>query len=81
MEASTPDGRLIAFGNQLIVIHLRLREELERLRRDADAYLDGHGERLPDLRTHCLAFCSALTRHHTGEDGGAFVVLAERFSG
>ncbi|RCG32415.1 hemerythrin domain-containing protein [Sphaerisporangium album] len=32
-----------------------------------------------ELRAHCSAFCSAVTRHHTGEDGGAFVVLAERF--
>jgi hypothetical protein len=28
---------------------------------------------------HCLTFCSAVSRHHTGEDGGAFPALAERF--
>ncbi|MEU7615947.1 hemerythrin domain-containing protein [Micromonospora rifamycinica] len=33
--------------------------------------------RLHDLRTHCLSFCTALTRHHTGEDAGAFRVLAD----
>jgi Hemerythrin HHE cation binding domain len=32
-----------------------------------------------DLRAHCLAFCHAITRHHTGEDGDAFGELASRF--
>ncbi|MEU2662328.1 hemerythrin domain-containing protein [Micromonospora sp. DT46] len=74
MPPFTPDERLRAFGNQLIEIHLWLREELARLR-------DGVGDpgvRPRDLRTHCLAFCAALTRHHTGEDAGAFRVLAEQ---
>ncbi|ASW56111.1 hemerythrin domain-containing protein [Plantactinospora sp. KBS50] len=34
-----------------------------------------------ELRAYCLGFCAAVTRHHTGEDGGAFVALAERFPG
>jgi hypothetical protein len=67
-----PDGRITALGNQLVDIHIRLREELERLR-------DGHRARPRDLRTHCLAFCSALRRHHGAEDGGAFPALAARF--
>lgn len=71
--------RLKAFGNQLIEVHLWLREELARLRENVDAYLDGHGGRPQDLRAHCLTFCSALTRHHTGEDAGAFPALAEEF--
>jgi iron-sulfur cluster repair protein YtfE (RIC family) len=74
VHPSTPDERLRAFGNQLIEIHLWLREELTRIR-------DGLGDprvRPRDLRTHCLAFCAALTRHHTGEDAGAFRVLADR---
>lgn len=74
----TPDGRLAAFGNQLIEVHLWLREELAALREDVDAYLDG-GARPRELRAHCLTFCSALNRHHTGEDDGAFPELAERF--
>jgi hemerythrin-like domain-containing protein len=73
-----PDG-LAAFGNRLIEVHIWLREELTRLRDDADAYLDGHSERPRDLRAHCLMFCSALSRHHTGEDDGPFPVLAEQF--
>jgi hemerythrin-like domain-containing protein len=80
MEAPTePSGRLMAFGNQLVDIHLSLREELARLRADVVSYLAGGGGRPKDLRAHCLAFCSALSGHHTGEDGGAFPVLAERF--
>ncbi|MBM0226887.1 MULTISPECIES: hemerythrin domain-containing protein [Micromonospora] len=72
-----PNGRLTALGNQLIEIHLWLREELARLRTS----LDSPGADLrssEDLRAHCLGFCAALTRHHGGEDGGAFRVLAER---
>jgi hemerythrin-like domain-containing protein len=72
-----PNGRLTALGNQLIEVHMWLREELDRLREDVGAYLDG-GERPRDLRAHCLTFCSALSRHHTGEDGGVFPALAER---
>lgn len=74
----TPDGRLTAFGNQLIEVHLWLREELATLREDIDVRLSGGG-RARDLRAHCLTFCSALNRHHTGEDGGAFPELAEHF--
>jgi hemerythrin-like domain-containing protein len=80
VETSTePNGRLTAFGNQLIEVHIWLREELARLRANVDSYLDGRGERPRELRAHCLTFCSALSRHHTGEDDGAFPVLAEQF--
>lgn len=75
----TPDSRLTAFGNQLIEVHDWLREELARLGDDVDAHLEGRAERPRQLRAHCLAFCSALTLHHTGEDAGAFPTLAERF--
>ena len=68
---SSDPARLTALGNQLIAVHIRLRDELDRLLDD----LEG-GERPRELRAHCLAFCSALDRHHTGEDGGLFPVLA-----
>jgi hemerythrin-like domain-containing protein len=61
--------RLAAFGNQLVEAHIRLREELDRIR-TGDI---GPGR---DLRTHCLTFCATLTRHHEAEDAGAFPVLA-----
>ncbi|MBB3730789.1 hemerythrin domain-containing protein [Nonomuraea dietziae] len=74
-----PTGRLAAFGTQLIEVHHWLREELSRLRDNVDAFLDGEGRRPRELRAHCLTFCSALERHHTGEDQNAFPTLAEEF--
>ncbi|MGW0996903.1 hemerythrin domain-containing protein [Streptomyces sp. NPDC002520] len=74
----TPEGRLKAFGNQLADVHLWLREELAALREDVDTYLAG-GSRLHELRTHCVTFCSALNRHHTGEDSVAFPEVAQQF--
>ncbi|WP_203886462.1 hemerythrin domain-containing protein [Planotetraspora kaengkrachanensis] len=74
-----PDDRVKAFGNQLVGVHLWLREELARLREDVDSRREGRTERPRELRAHCLTFCSALSRHHEGEDEGAFSLLAERF--
>ena len=65
-------GRAVALGDELLRIHDSLRAELRRLQ-------DGVREPGRPLAVHCLAFCAALTRHHTGEDAGAFPVLAERF--
>ncbi|MBM7490055.1 hypothetical protein JOD64_001277 [Micromonospora luteifusca] len=72
----SPTGRLAAVGNQMIEIHLWLSAELARL----SASLDTAGDARPsrDLRAHCLTFCTALGRHHTGEDAGAFRLLAEQ---
>ncbi|SDZ01010.1 Hemerythrin HHE cation binding domain-containing protein [Saccharopolyspora shandongensis] len=75
--SSEARSRLTAFGNQLIEVHVWLREQLEDLRDDVDDYFDGKGLPSRDLRAHCLSFCSALTRHHTGEDRGAFPVIAD----
>lgn len=60
--------RLLAFGNQLIETHDRLRGMLSDIR-------EGRLPR-PDLRTHCLTFCATLTDHHEAEDEAAFPVLA-----
>ncbi len=65
--------RLAAFGNQLIEVHDWLRDELAQLRDNLD------DDRPRDLRAHCLMFCRAIRRHHTGEDGEAFPVLAQEF--
>jgi len=75
-EASS---RLAAFGNQLIEVHIWLREQLEDLRDNVEAYFAGAGVPPRELGVHCVAFCSALNRHHTGEDGGAFPVIAREF--
>ncbi|MEU7529271.1 hemerythrin domain-containing protein [Saccharothrix sp. NPDC042600] len=71
--------RITAFGHQLVRTHVALREQLADLRDDLDAWLDG--DRLVDLRAHCLAFCGALTHHHTAEDGRGFPVLAAHHPG
>ncbi|WP_407561165.1 hemerythrin domain-containing protein [Streptomyces sp. 184] len=71
-------ARLAAFGDELVAIHRGLRAELARLRAETDDYLAG-GARPRALKAHCLAFCAALTRHHTGEDRGAFPALAARY--
>ncbi|MEV4822907.1 hemerythrin domain-containing protein [Micromonospora sp. NPDC049274] len=68
----SPADRLAAVGNQMIEIHLWLRAELARLRESL-----GDARPSRDLRAHCLTFCAALGRHHTGEDAGAFRVLAD----
>ena len=71
---AVPD-RLAAWGQQLIETHDRLRDELDRL-------LDGLDETsalTPALRTHCVAFCDAISRHHTGEDRTAFPALAAQY--
>lgn len=71
---AVPD-RLAAWGQQLVETHDRLRDELDRL-------LDGLDETsalTPDLRVHCVAFCGAVSRHHTSEDGTAFPALAAQY--
>ena len=63
-------GRLAALGNQLIDTHIRLLDALDDLRSGAPPP--------SELRDHCLAFCAAITRHHTEEDTSVFPVLAAR---
>jgi hemerythrin-like domain-containing protein len=75
----TVNERLAAFGTMLVEIHDMLRRELADLRADVERHLDGRGSRPRELKAHCLAFCSALGRHHTGEDAGAFPLLARDF--
>ncbi|CAM3848771.1 hemerythrin domain-containing protein [Kibdelosporangium persicum] len=68
-------SRIAAFGTQLIEVHDWLREQLARLRADLES-----GNAQPrKLQAHCLTFCQAITKHHTGEDSGAFPVLARQF--
>ncbi|HEY1175989.1 MAG TPA: hemerythrin domain-containing protein [Phytomonospora sp.] len=78
MSNTDHNGRLTAFGNQLIAVHVWLREELAALREGIGSYLDG-GERPRELGLHCLTFCSVLTRHHTEEDGEVFGAVAMEF--
>jgi hypothetical protein len=69
--ASRHGDRAVALSLQLVHAHHELRRRLDEIR-------DGLGGRpLPDdaLTTHCLAFCTALTTHHRGEDDGLFTQL------
>jgi hypothetical protein len=63
-------ARFLAYGNQLIEIHIGLRDALADLREGIVP--------AAELSTHCLAFCAAVTRHHTGEDTEVFPLLAAR---
>jgi hypothetical protein len=66
-------ARFLAYGNQLIDIHVSLRDMLADLREGIVP--------AAELGVHCLAFCAAVTRHHTGEDTQVFPVLAGRHPG
>jgi len=72
-------SRIAAFGNQLVEVHIWLREQLADLQDNVDAYFAGGAVPPKDLRLHCLSFCSALQRHHRGEDGGAFPLISAEF--
>lgn len=81
--------RVKGLGDFLIEVHDWLRKDLIELRSQLDQIIHGSADSAalertrPDLaqemRTHCLTFCGALERHHTGEDMGAFPMLAQRF--
>jgi len=70
MAASNAD-RMIALSRQLAHVHNRLRDQLRSLR----STLCSPNPPEHDLRTHCLAFCSALTTHHGGENAGMFTEI------
>jgi deazaflavin-dependent oxidoreductase (nitroreductase family) len=82
-------GRVKGMGDWIVEVHDWLRNELNELRRQVDSVIDGSAasaviERPPRdlgqaLQEHCLSFCEALKRHHTGEDTVAFPMLAKKF--
>jgi hemerythrin-like domain-containing protein len=77
MSASEPAvDRARALGRELVRVHDWLRSELDRIGTELDSGAFDGAEELVPLRTHCVAFCDALTRHHTSEDAAAFPVLA-----
>ena len=72
--ASQDRDRAVTFSAQLAQAHQELRRKISLLKA-------GLSQRQPAnvLITHCLAFCSALTSHHQGEDSGMFAdLLRER---
>jgi hypothetical protein len=71
---STSDGqRAVAFGRQLRRAHQHLSDQLAGIR----GQLGENDQLETGLQAHCLAFCSALTTHHAGEDGGMFTDLLD----
>jgi len=74
---SSGDGsRAAALGVELVAVHDGLRAELGRLR--ATVAAGGDPGRGRSLGEHCLAFCTALSAHHTGEDEHVFPALERR---
>ncbi|MFJ9846484.1 hemerythrin domain-containing protein [Kitasatospora sp. NPDC101155] len=69
--ASPVSGRTAALSLQLSQAHRELRRRLTDVRTGL-----GRRTRADDtLLTHCLAFCTAMTHHHQGEDDGLFAAL------
>lgn len=68
--ASHDGDRVVALSQQLAQAHHELRRQINEIKK-------GIGQRRSGdvLITHCLAFCTALTSHHQGEDDGMFAQL------
>ncbi|MGW6918342.1 hemerythrin domain-containing protein [Kitasatospora sp. NPDC054939] len=65
-------------GDRAVALSLQLAQAHQELRRRIGTIRSELGRRRLDddaLRTHCLAFCTALTSHHQGEDDGLFAQL------
>ncbi|MGS0688691.1 hemerythrin domain-containing protein [Nakamurella sp. GG22] len=75
MNRHTAD-RVAAIGDELISIHRSLRLDLVALRDSVAAAADSEALPIRGLPAHCLAFCSAVTVHHTDEDKSIFPELA-----
>jgi hypothetical protein len=71
MAAQDAD-RTLAWSRQQAQAHTVLRQQMHALHANLDMAPAGHG-----LLVHCLAFCSALSAHHEGEDSGLFAELLQ----
>ncbi|MCE0538686.1 hemerythrin domain-containing protein [Kineosporia rhizophila] len=69
-EQGREETRLVAWGQELLRVHARLREALE-ISRTAGA------EGARDLLLYCHGFCAALDTHHRGEDRTLFPAIAQ----
>jgi len=85
-DRPAPDAaRLVAWGQELLAVHARLRDALEVAREAVDTAVE------PDdaapardsadprrmLGLYCHGFCQALEGHHRGEDVSVFTALLE----
>ncbi|MEV6226257.1 nitroreductase/quinone reductase family protein [Saccharopolyspora shandongensis] len=90
-ESTSDSGadRVRGLGDFLVEGHDWLRKELTELRAQVDEIIagDADGAALErakpglaeQMRAHCLEFCAAVKEHHTGEDMGAFPMLAQQY--
>jgi hypothetical protein len=69
--ASRDGDRVAALSLQLSQAHSELRRQIREIR----SSLGNRRLGADVLLTHCLAFCTALTSHHQGEDDGMFAQL------
>ncbi|GAB3256800.1 hemerythrin domain-containing protein [Kineosporia babensis] len=66
MSEGGEKARLIAWSQELLRVHARLREALQISRAAG----------VEDLLLYCHGFCAALDRHHRGEDRTLFPAIA-----
>ena len=88
---ATPDAaRLVAWGQELLAVHARLRDALEVAREAVDTAVDTADEAADEagpapasadprrmVGLYCHGFCQALEGHHRGEDVSVFTALLE----
>ncbi|MER7011306.1 nitroreductase/quinone reductase family protein [Saccharopolyspora sp. NPDC000359] len=87
-ESTQDEDRVRGLGDFLVEAHNWLREELADLHRQLDEIIADTGSSAElqrakpnlaqQLREHCAEFCAAIKQHHTGEDRGAFPMLAQQ---
>jgi len=80
-DPADPAARLVAWGQELLAVHARLRDALE-VAREAVATADdaaptpvGAADPRRRLGLYCHGFCQALEGHHRGEDTSVFTAL------
>jgi deazaflavin-dependent oxidoreductase (nitroreductase family) len=81
LDLAADPARLRAVGEFLLRVHGELRGELATVRKEVDDFFGGRVAEVKlgkVLSTHCLAFCDALSVHHTREDG-VFTEFEKRF--
>jgi hypothetical protein len=71
--ATNDSQRAMAFSRQLRQAHQHLKDQLTTIRGELGRIEHAEAE----FPVHCLAFCSALTTHHAGEDDGMFKDLLD----
>jgi deazaflavin-dependent oxidoreductase (nitroreductase family) len=86
LERSFAEGgpaQVATLADKLVEIHTWLRDQLRRVRIEADAYFEaGAPPRVGlglQLRQHCLAFCESLEFHHAGEDAVMLPALERQY--